>query len=76
MNLQLGYPPWLVSLRMNTIRQIRSQFKVTILAVEQNVRETLKIVDQAYVLRLGVIILEENEVDSQTESKIRKVFLS
>jgi len=71
----VGLAPKLVNLTMGTIRQIRDQFKVTILAVEQNVREVLRIVDRAYVLRLGKIIMEEAKVTQATERKIREVFL-
>lgn len=72
----IGLAPRLVSLTMDTIRQIRNQFNVTILVVEQNVREVLKIVDRVYVLRLGEIVLEEARMGTQTEQKIRQVFLS
>jgi branched-chain amino acid transport system ATP-binding protein len=72
----IGLSPKLVSLTMNTICQIRKQFSITILVVEQNVREVLKVVDRVYVLRLGQITLEERQVDSQTENKIRQVFLT
>ena len=60
---------------METIKKIRDQFKVTILVVEQNVREVLKIVDRAYVLRMGKIVMQETRVTSETEQKIREVFL-
>jgi branched-chain amino acid transport system ATP-binding protein len=71
----VGLAPKLVGLTMGTIKKIRNQFKVTLLVVEQNVREVLKIVDRAYVLRLGRIILEENRVTPESEQRIRSVFL-
>lgn len=71
----VGLAPKLVALTMETIKKIRDQFKVTILAVEQNVREVLKIVDRAYVLRLGRIVMEESKVTEETEKRIREVFL-
>jgi branched-chain amino acid transport system ATP-binding protein len=71
----VGLAPKLVGLTMGTIRKIGSQFKVTLLVVEQNVREVLKIVDRAYVLRLGRIILEESSVTPESEQRIRSVFL-
>jgi len=71
----IGLAPRLVSLTMATIKQIRNQFTVTILVVEQNVREVLKITDRVYVMRLGQIILEETQVGTGTEQKIREVFL-
>jgi len=71
----VGLAPKLVGLTMGTIKKIRNQFKVTLLVVEQNVREVLKIVDRAYVLRLGRIILEESRVTTESEQRIRAVFL-
>jgi branched-chain amino acid transport system ATP-binding protein len=71
----VGLAPKLVGLTMGTIKKIRNQFKVTLLVVEQNVREVLKIVDRAYVLRLGRIILEESRVTPESEQRIRSVFL-
>jgi branched-chain amino acid transport system ATP-binding protein len=71
----VGLAPKLVGLTMGTIKKIRNQFKVTLLVVEQNVREVLKIVDRAYVLRLGRIILEESNVTPESEQRIRSVFL-
>lgn len=71
----VGLAPRLVSLTMATILKVRDQFAVTILVVEQNVREVLKIIDRVYVMRLGQIILEEVKVSTQTEQKIRQVFL-
>lgn len=72
----IGLAPRLVSLTMATIKQIRKEFSITILVVEQNVREVLKITDRVYVMRLGQIILEETHIGSGTEQKIREVFLS
>ncbi len=72
----IGLAPRLVSLTMATIKQIRNQFTVTILVVEQNVREVLKVTDRVYVMRLGQVILEETSVGTGTEQKIREVFLS
>jgi branched-chain amino acid transport system ATP-binding protein len=71
----VGLAPRLVSQTMNTIREIRDKFGVTILAVEQNVRELLKITNRIYVLRLGEIVLEEINVSAETEKKIRQIFL-
>ena len=72
----IGLAPKLVSLTMATIQRIREQFAMTILVVEQNVREVLKVADRVYVLRLGEIILEEKEISKETEQKIRQVFLT
>jgi branched-chain amino acid transport system ATP-binding protein len=71
----IGLAPKLVSITTDAIRKIREQFRVTILVVEQNVREVLKVIDRAYVIRLGEIVLEQDKVDTGTEKKIREVFL-
>lgn len=72
----IGLAPILVRKVLKTLLQIRDQFNLTVLVVEQNVRELLKVVDRIYVIRLGEIILEESNITIDTEEQIRKVFLS
>jgi len=53
----LGLAPITVSEVFELIRQLRDQ-GLTILLVEQNVRQTLAISDRAYVLESGRMVME------------------
>lgn len=71
----IGLAPRLVSLTMETISVIRSRFNITLLVVEQKVREVLRIVDRVYVLKLGEIVFEETRITQDTEDTLRRIFL-
>ena len=53
----LGLAPIAVSEVFELIRQLRDQ-GLTILLVEQNVRQTLAISDRAYILESGRVVME------------------
>jgi len=53
----LGLAPILVQEIFNVIKKVRSE-GVTVLIVEQNVKQTLSIADRAYVLENGRVVLE------------------
>ena len=55
----LGLAPLLVERMMETVQRIVRDEGVTVLLVEQNVRQALPITDRAYVMRTGRLILEE-----------------
>ncbi len=55
----LGLAPRLVERIMATIERIVRQERVTVLLVEQNVRQALPIADRVYIMRTGRLILEE-----------------
>lgn len=56
----LGLAPSLVERMMDTIKQLALEGNLTVLLVEQNVRQALRISDRVYVMRTGRIILEED----------------
>lgn len=56
----LGLAPSLVERMMDTIQRIARDGNLTVLLVEQNVRQALRIADRVYVMRTGRIILEED----------------
>jgi branched-chain amino acid transport system ATP-binding protein len=56
----LGLSPLLVERIMATIERIAREERVTVLLVEQNVRQALAIADRVYILRTGRVILEED----------------
>ena len=55
----LGLAPVAVHSLAETLRQIRATFGTSIIIVEQNVKQALRLADRVYVMKLGRIILEE-----------------
>lgn len=58
--LSLGLAPVLVQRIMETVRQICRDQGISVLLVEQNVRQALQVADRVYVMRTGKVILEES----------------
>ncbi len=56
----LGLAPFLVQQIMDTVKNIADELGVSILLVEQNVKQALRIANRAYVMKMGRIILEED----------------
>ncbi len=56
----LGLSPIMVSRVMDTIREIQQTLGTTIILVEQNVKQTLRIAQRVYVMKMGRIILDES----------------
>ena len=56
------------------IKSLRDQ-GITILLIEQNVRNTLEISDRAYVLENGRVVLEGKSRDLLEEEMIKKAYL-
>ncbi|MDY6952248.1 MAG: branched-chain amino acid ABC transporter ATP-binding protein, partial [Thermodesulfobacteriota bacterium] len=56
------------------IKRINEQ-GVTVLLVEQNVRQALKMCDRAYVLENGRIVLEGAPSDLMEKQQVREAFL-
>jgi branched-chain amino acid transport system ATP-binding protein len=70
----LGLAPRLVDEVLDTVRQLKAE-GMTILLVEQNVREALEIADRAYVLQTGRAVLEGTGEELLKTDMVRKVFL-
>jgi branched-chain amino acid transport system ATP-binding protein len=71
----LGLAPPLASEALKRIRQINQDFGVTVLIVEQKVREVLKIADGAVVLRMGRVSFSGSARDLEDDTELRNVFL-
>jgi branched-chain amino acid transport system ATP-binding protein len=71
----LGLAPALVSEALNRIKQISQESGVTVLIVEQKVREVLKIAHRVAVLRNGRISFNGPAADLSNDSKLKEVFL-
>lgn len=70
----LGLAPLLVQEIFHMIRRINEN-GVTILLVEQNVRQTLKMCNRAYVLENGRIVLEGSGEDLLKNAQVKEAFL-
>jgi branched-chain amino acid transport system ATP-binding protein len=70
----LGLAPLLVEKVLDTVRKINEE-GVTILLVEQNIRESLDIADRGYVLEQGKIILEGKSKELLGNNHIKEVYM-
>lgn len=71
----LGLAPPLVSEALQRIKNISQNKGVTILIVEQKVREVLKIAHRVYVLRNGSVSFTGPAANLQDDAKLREVYL-
>ena len=67
----MGLAPVLALRLFDLIRRVREE-GYTILVVEQNVRQVLKLVDRAYLLEVGRIKMEGRAADLAEQDFIRK----
>ena len=70
----LGLAPILVQDIFQMIRRINSE-GVTVLLVEQNVRQTLALCNRAYVLENGRVALEGSGKELLNDDHVREAFL-
>jgi len=70
----LGLAPIVVLDIMNLIKKIRDTGK-TVLLVEQNVRQSLKLADRAYVLENGRIVMEGRGNELLNSPEVKKAYL-
>jgi branched-chain amino acid transport system ATP-binding protein len=70
----LGLAPLLVEKVLDTVRKINEE-GVTILLVEQNIRDSLDIADRGYVLEQGKIILEGKSRELLCNNHIKEVYM-
>jgi branched-chain amino acid transport system ATP-binding protein len=70
----LGLAPIIVEKVLDTVRKINEE-GVTILLVEQNIRDSLDIADRGYVLEQGEIILEGKSKELLCNSHIKEVYM-
>ncbi|GAA5500923.1 high-affinity branched-chain amino acid transport ATP-binding protein LivF [Deinococcus xinjiangensis] len=70
----LGLAPLVVSEVMRVIASLR-ELGLTVLLVEQNVRQVLKVTDRTYVLELGKLVKEGQSADLMGDPDIIKAYL-
>jgi branched-chain amino acid transport system ATP-binding protein len=70
----LGLSPILVRIMFELINTLHEQ-NMTILLVEQNIYQALKIADEAYVLKTGRIVMSGKGVDLLADPEIQKAYI-
>jgi branched-chain amino acid transport system ATP-binding protein len=70
----LGLAPIVAEKVLDTVTKVNED-GVTVLLVEQNIRDSLNIADRAYVLEEGKIIIEGEGRELLNNSHIREVYL-
>ena len=65
----LGLSPRLVGVAFNMIKKLKNELKMTVIIVEQKVREVLAISDKVYALRMGEIVFHGNPLELNTGTK-------
>jgi branched-chain amino acid transport system ATP-binding protein len=70
----MGLAPVMVLRLFDLIRQVRQE-GYTILVVEQNVRQVLKIVDRAYLLEVGRVKMEGRAAALSEDDFVRKAYV-
>jgi branched-chain amino acid transport system ATP-binding protein len=73
----LGLAPLVLRNLMKAIVSVKEQIKSSIIIVEQNVNEVLKIADRVYVMKLGRIVFQEESPERLLlDEKLRKAYLT
>ena len=71
----LGLSPKLVIRAFDTIQRINKEFGVTVLIVEQKVREVLRIATRVCALRMGEIVFSGTPSEVQQGETMKRIFL-
>jgi branched-chain amino acid transport system ATP-binding protein len=71
----LGLAPPMVTEALGRIQQISHDSKVSVLIVEQKVREVLKVAQRVCVLRMGRVSFARPSEDLKDDAKLREVYL-
>jgi branched-chain amino acid transport system ATP-binding protein len=71
----LGIAPILVQEIFRTIRKINQTQGMTILLVEQNANQALKLADYAYVLETGKVVLEGKASELAEDARVKAAYL-
>ena len=73
----LGLAPLVLRGLMQAIAEVRAQVRNSIVVVEQNVNEVLKIANQVYGMKLGKIVFSEDQPEKLlSDEKLRRAYLS
>ncbi|MGB9790204.1 ABC transporter ATP-binding protein [Thermotoga caldifontis] len=70
----VGLQPSIVSELFSKLREIKD-YGVSILLIEQNVKQGLKVVERGYVLENGRIVLQDSSVNLMNHGHVKKAYL-
>jgi branched-chain amino acid transport system ATP-binding protein len=70
----MGLAPLIVQTIFEIIKQVNDE-GVTVLVVEQNASQALRLADRGYVLETGTMAMEGAAKDLLTDDRVRKVYL-
>lgn len=70
----LGLSPLFVEQIMDAVRQLADERGVSVLLLEQNVTQALRVADRAYVMRSGRILLEETAEEMRARDSYWDLF--
>jgi branched-chain amino acid transport system ATP-binding protein len=70
----VGLAPVLVSRTIDAIRELKQQFKLTVLMAEQNFPQALRIADRGYVIVHGKIAFEGRSADELNNNDLIRTF--
>jgi branched-chain amino acid transport system ATP-binding protein len=71
----MGLAPGAVSEALSRLNELNKNLGVTVLLVEQNVKEALRLASRAYVLRLGQVVYEGPSSALASGAVLRQLFL-
>ncbi len=71
----LGLAPKIVLDVFNTVVRLRDEAGMTILIVEQHVKNSLEIADRAYVMEMGRIVLQGEAKSLLRDERLKKAYL-
>jgi len=71
----MGIAPNLVDRIFEAVLELNQKQKITILLVEQNVREALELASRAYVLQTGRVIMEGTGDHLLQTDEIQKAYM-
>ncbi len=71
----LGLAPKIVLMIFDVIKKLRDEGGVTILLVEQHVKNSLEIADRGYVMELGRIVIEGDARKILADERLKKAYL-
>jgi branched-chain amino acid transport system ATP-binding protein len=69
-----GLAPKLVRMVMDLIKQMNQTHGITVVLVEQNLREGLRIADRTYVVKNGLVFYENNPKDILNGDRLEAIF--
>lgn len=72
----LGLAPKVVAEVFEVVKKLREQYKISILLVEQHVKESLEISDRGYVIQSGRIIASGKSSDLLNVEELRKIYMA